>query len=134
MGTLATGPLELRLPSQMIDIEVGDDPPSFSTVTTAMPSMDLARELARSLVENRLAACAHLVAAESVYRWEGSLHIEPETLVIAKTTSDRCRELQNYVEEHHPYEVPEIVVTSIDSGLSSYLSWIQESVLAPRDK
>ena len=48
---------------------------------------DGATELARSLVEARLAACVNLVDVTSVYRWEGAIEQAPEALLVVKTTA-----------------------------------------------
>jgi len=65
-----------------------------------------AEQLARTLVEERLAACVNRVACQSVYRWEGDLHEEPETVLLAKTTADGYEELVARVRDLHPHDVP----------------------------
>jgi periplasmic divalent cation tolerance protein len=66
----------------------------------------VASELARTLIEERLAACVNTVACESTYRWEGEIHEENETILLAKTTADRYDDLVERVTAEHPYEVP----------------------------
>ncbi len=67
---------------------------------------DHAERLARTLVEERLAACVNRVACQSVYRWEGTVHEDPETVLLAKTTADRYEELVARVRDLHPHDVP----------------------------
>ena len=91
------------------------------------PSEETAAHIARSLVENRLAACVQVLPGIiSFYRWEGKIEEAPEWLILAKTTAERFDELKAKVESAHPYEVPEIVAVEIASGAQKYLKWIEE--------
>ncbi|WP_276260972.1 divalent-cation tolerance protein CutA [Haloglomus litoreum] len=67
---------------------------------------DAAADLARTLVEERLAACVNRVACDSVYRWEGEVVTDEEVILLAKTTGERYDALVARVEELHPYDVP----------------------------
>ncbi|WP_129115799.1 divalent-cation tolerance protein CutA [Halegenticoccus tardaugens] len=71
---------------------------------TAPP--DAADDLARTLVEERLAACVNRVPCASVYRWEGEVHDDEEVILLAKTTPERYPALEARVVERHPHEVP----------------------------
>jgi periplasmic divalent cation tolerance protein len=58
----------------------------FSVYVTA-PDRDGALAIARTLVNERLAACANIVGPiTSVYRWEGKIEEASEVALIAKTT------------------------------------------------
>jgi periplasmic divalent cation tolerance protein len=96
--------------------------------TTLPPDAGDSAAFARSLVDERLAACVNLLPPmESVYRWEGKIERETERQVIIKTTRQRTGELWERVRELHPYEVPEFVVVPILDGNEAYLRWIGES-------
>jgi len=71
---------------------------------TAPP--DAAAEIARTLVDERLAACVNRVSCQSTYRWDGEIHDDEEELLLAKTTDDAFEELATRVETLHPYDVP----------------------------
>jgi periplasmic divalent cation tolerance protein len=87
-----------------------------------------AAEIARALVERKLAACVNIVTeVRSIYRWEGEICDDSERLMFIKTTSDLFPRLQTTVKELHPYDVPEIISLKIDQGLPEYLQWIDES-------
>jgi periplasmic divalent cation tolerance protein len=88
-----------------------------------------ARKIARTLVEERLAACANLVApVQSVYRWKGKVAEDRECLMIIKTTRGKFEALRACVERLHSYSVPEVIALPIVDGASNYLDWITASV------
>jgi periplasmic divalent cation tolerance protein len=88
---------------------------------TAPP--DAATELARTLVEERLAACVNRVPCQSVYRWEGEIHDDEEVVLLAKTTDDSYEALEARVTELHPYDVPCIERFDETTVLPEFASW-----------
>jgi periplasmic divalent cation tolerance protein len=106
-------------------------PPEHVLVLTTLPvDADIAA-FARSLVDERLAACVNVLPVmDSVYRWEGRVERESERQLIIKTTRERTETLWERVRELHPYEVPEFVVVSIVDGNDAYLRWIADSTRA----
>ncbi|SFG17922.1 divalent cation tolerance protein [Halopelagius inordinatus] len=92
---------------------------------TAPP--DAAPELARTLVEERLAACVNRVPCDSVYRWDGRVHEESEEILLAKTTEDGYAALRDRVEELHPYDVPCIERFDDADALPAFASWVERS-------
>jgi len=93
------------------------------------PDRDTMERLARTLVEERLAACVNLLdGLRSIYRWEGSVEQADEVLAIVKTTRDRLGALERRVRELHPYDVPEIIALPVEGGSEAYLDWVSESV------
>ena len=92
------------------------------------PDLTIARQLARGVLENRLAACVNLVpGVESHYWWEGKLCREGEILIVLKTMEARLAALEEFVLAAHPYDTPELVVLKIESGSQKYLEWIGAS-------
>ena len=87
-----------------------------------------ARDLARQLVESRLAACVNQVRVASTYSWKGAVEEVPEILLLIKTTRARQADLQNALLEAHPYELPEFITLPITDGSEPYLKWLQDSV------
>lgn len=87
-----------------------------------------AADLARTLVEDRLAACVNRVPCESVYRWEGAVHEDEEELLLAKTTAERYDDLVARVREAHPYDVP--CIERFDEAVAEdpFAEWIAASV------
>ncbi len=94
-------------------------------VLMTAPDQEVAQRIARTLVEERLAACVNLVpGVRSIYRWQGSVEDDAEILLLAKTGRARCAALAARVQALHPYELPEIVVLPVDGGSQRYLDWI----------
>lgn len=92
---------------------------------TAPASDDHAPRLARGLVEHRLAACVNLVGGvRSFYRWKGTVEDDAEVQLLIKTEADRLDALEAWLREHHPYDVPELVVLPIERGGADYLAWV----------
>ena len=97
----------------------------FST----FPDSDKAAEVARTLVSEQLAACVNLVApVRSIYRWQGDVSDETETLAVIKTTTERFEAMRTRLVELHPYEVAEVIALPIEAGHAPYLAWITDSV------
>jgi periplasmic divalent cation tolerance protein len=95
-------------------------------VLTNLPDSASAFNLARLLVERRLAACVNVLApATSFYRWEGRDEQATEIPVIIKSTEERYAELEQAIRAAHPYDVPEIIALPIRAGLPEYLGWVE---------
>jgi len=88
-----------------------------------------ARDLARRLVEGKMAACVNLVPGLlSIYGWKGKIEEDSETQLLIKTTEDRLSEAVAFIKKNHPYEVPEIAVIDISSINPEYLNWLKNYV------
>lgn len=94
-------------------------------VYVTAPGRDEAERIAGAVVTERLAACANILdGALSLYRWEGRLCRENESVMILKTCEDRTEALIRRIKELHPYECPCIVVLAADGGHLPFLEWI----------
>ena len=84
-------------------------------------------ELARVLIEERLAACINVHGPmTSTYRWKGRIEREAERQLVIKTTRERLDALRVRLQELHPYELPEFLVVDAN-GSDPYLDWIKEA-------
>jgi periplasmic divalent cation tolerance protein len=100
----------------------------FVVLVTA-PSRGVGKDIARALLEQRLAACVNVVPSiASLYTWEGELCSEEEVLLVIKSTGAAFDRLAAAVRDAHPYDVPEIIALPIVAGSQGYLDWIDEVV------
>jgi periplasmic divalent cation tolerance protein len=98
----------------------------FVYVTAGDP--EEARRIARTVVEERLAACANILnPIESVFWWEGEVQQDSETALILKTSAERADDLTRRIKSLHSYECPCIVFLPIEKGFPDYLTWISDS-------
>jgi periplasmic divalent cation tolerance protein len=100
---------------------------SVILVVTNLPDSESAFNLARHLVQLRLAACVNVLApATSFYEWEGRMESATEHPVLIKTVRARYAELERAILERHPHELPEIVAVDVTEGLPLYLQWVEQ--------
>jgi periplasmic divalent cation tolerance protein len=98
-------------------------------VLSTFPDAETAARVARTLVDERLAACVNLVpVVRSIYRWQGAISDDAEALAIIKTTADRYAALAARIAALHPYQVPEIVALPLAGGHPPYLAWLAGQV------
>jgi periplasmic divalent cation tolerance protein len=98
-------------------------------VLTTVPAGDRGETIARTLVDEHLAACVNVGAPmTSFYRWRGRVERDEERQLVIKTTRDRVPALQARLAELHTYEVPEFLVLTVGGGSAAYLDWITTSV------
>jgi periplasmic divalent cation tolerance protein len=97
-------------------------------VLTTLPDDARTDEVARALVEEKLAACVNVHGPmTSTYRWKGGVERDAERQIVIKTTADRVAALQKRLRELHPYELSEFLVLNVDGGSDAYLKWVSES-------
>ncbi|HEY4361839.1 MAG TPA: divalent-cation tolerance protein CutA [Bryobacteraceae bacterium] len=94
-------------------------------VLSSCDSEEHAAQLARHLVERKLAACVSIVAGtRSVYRWKGAIEDSAEWLLIIKSRRDLFHGLREELGKMHTYEVPEIIALPVVEGAENYLAWL----------
>ncbi len=88
---------------------------------------DAARELARNLIEARLAACINIIAnIGSIYWWKGEIHDTAECQLQIKTSHQSLNDTIDYIKQHHPDDIPEILVIPINEGNKDYFEWVKQ--------
>ncbi|WMS86303.1 divalent-cation tolerance protein CutA [Pleionea litopenaei] len=103
-------------------------PESIVLLTTA-PNSEVADQLAKHLIESRLAACVNIVPnVRSFYSWQGKIECDEEFQLVVKSTEQRLEQLEQAVKKLHPYEVPELVVLPMLAISDDYLNWLKKSV------
>jgi periplasmic divalent cation tolerance protein len=94
-------------------------------ILTTVPGDDSGEEIARLLVDERLAACVNVLPPMvSLYRWRGAVERDVERQLVIKTTASRIQAIQARLCALHPYELPEVLVLPVADGGVDYLEWV----------
>ena len=95
-------------------------------VYTTTPNEEEAATIARTVVDERLAACGNILPqVRSIYRWQGVIEDEPESALVFKTQAGRVPALIHRIKTLHSYDVPDIVAVPIERGHGPYLDWVR---------
>lgn len=87
-----------------------------------------AESLAEALVNEGLVACVSLLPQlRSIYRWQGQVQRDDESLLLIKTPVAKFGALQQAILARHPYELPEILAVNPLDGHAPYLDWVVAS-------
>lgn len=90
-----------------------------------------AQALARAAVSARLAACVQIEPIHSVYAWDGQIQSGPELRVMFKTTHAMYAELERFILDRHPYELPAVYAVPVALASPAYAQWVGQGVLLP---
>lgn len=104
----------------------------ISEVTTTVATEKDAIKMADAIACAGLAACVQFWPIRSVYRWRGKIESEREFRLSCKTRTTRVAALIQFIRVHHSYEVPEVMVITIEGGLPAYLKWIDQETRLSR--
>jgi periplasmic divalent cation tolerance protein len=98
----------------------------YIQVVTTTESREDAEQIARSLVEERLAACVQVIGPIiSTYRWRGQIETAQEWQCWIKSRRDLYDRIEQAIRRLHPYEVPEILAIPAVAGSADYLAWLE---------
>jgi periplasmic divalent cation tolerance protein len=97
---------------------------NYCMVITTAPDREEAENLAKSILENWLAACVQMSDIRSFFFWDGQIQQDDEVSLFIKTTTKRYAALESYIRDYHPYDVPEIIRLPITGGSPEYLAWL----------
>lgn len=88
-----------------------------------------ALSIARSLVEEKLVACANIIGdVSSVYRWQGKIEESQEAVILAKTVGSQVPRVVERVKELHSYDCPCIAAIPVTEGNRAFFEWVEHSV------
>ena len=88
-----------------------------------------ASNIARLLVEAKLAACCQVLAPSfSIYRWNDKVQKESEVVLIVKTDESKLSAIESLVKKEHSYECPCIVTWNLNEGSEDYLTWLRDQI------
>ena len=98
-------------------------------VLCTCPTQACAEQIARCVVEARLAACVNVVPGlRSYYEWQGKIEVSGEFLLVIKSRVALFEALQNMITSQHPYELPEVIAVPISTGFPPYLAWLSANM------
>ena len=98
-------------------------------IVTSFASLEDAKQMGHQLIESRLAACVQIQeGVHSIYRWEGKVCEGNEVLLSAKTVADKWMDVSNFIQSHHPYDLPEVIAYAPEKYEALYGKWVQAEV------
>jgi periplasmic divalent cation tolerance protein len=104
---------------------------NYLVVLITVGNTDEASRIADALVSQRKAACVNIVPRiSSVFRWEGKIESEQESLLLVKTRAELFPAVVDLIKRIHSYDVPEIIALPIIGGNEDYLTWLGEETQA----
>ncbi len=96
-------------------------------VLTTTPTAKEAEDLARKIIEVKLAACVQIVSQiTSFYFWENEVKKDFEHLLLIKTLPEKFDRLKDFIQKNHSYDVPEIIALSSEKVSENYLNWMKD--------
>lgn len=101
------------------------------TVYATFENPEQARAISKTVVGERLAACANIFQPHaSIYWWDGEVQSATECAALFKTTEKSFEALKTRIAELHSYECPCIVAWEIEEGHKPYLDWIAKETVS----
>ena len=100
-----------------------------SIIFITVPTLDEARLIAKTLVEERLAACISIIPEIiSTYRWQGTVYEHSEARLQIKTKSELFNEVAERVKKMHSATLPEIISVNIENATEDYTNWMFDEI------
>ena len=96
-------------------------------IQTTCATVTEAKNIAKVLIEDKLAACIQLSEVESLYMWNNEFCCDNETLMNIKTRKENFEKVKSKIKELHSYDVPEIIQIDITNASKKYLKFIGEN-------
>ena len=94
-------------------------------VKTSESNYENAKNLAKNILNMKLAACISFCNINSMYWWEGKLEEYSEIELTIKTKLDLLDELFVTIKKNHSYKVPEFICLNTFAS-KEYVNWINE--------
>ena len=96
---------------------------------TTVENKKKAQSIGNHLVINRLAACVNIISnIESIYHWKDKLHQDSEFLLMIKSDASKKENIQKIFDDYHPYDLPELIMITINDGSAEYLEWMDQNL------
>ena len=102
---------------------------NFIIISTTFNSLQKAQEISLALLSSKLAGCTQIQNIGSSYVYNQQICIEDEFLLTIKTKTSLFSSVENYLIKHHPYQVPQIIATTISHISAQYAKWLESCLL-----
>ena len=93
-------------------------------VITTTDNEEAAKLIAKTLIEDKLAACVQLDRVQSFFHHEAGVKQAKEIRLFVKAPSDNYKAIEESIKLNHNYQLPQIIKLDITAGLPEYLNWI----------
>jgi len=97
------------------------------SILTSIDQAEQAQWMTKQLLEKHLASCIQQTSGTSTYRWQGKLECSQEYYLHIKTTMELKNKVIEWLEKHHPYETPEIVIFKGECS-KAYGEWLYHAI------
>lgn len=97
-----------------------------SLIITTTDSIDIVKNLAFGLIEQKLSNCIQYHKVISIYNWESKTEESEEYRLHIKADNNNISKIKDLILSLHNYDLPELVVLEIKEGHKAYLDWIKE--------
>ena len=94
---------------------------------TTEPNKKKARNIAKLLIENKLAACVSIKSIDSIYRWEDDIEETKEIEITIKSKPELKDDLISFLQKMISYDVPQIVYKKFQAD-EKYFDWLNKII------
>ncbi|NEW57212.1 divalent-cation tolerance protein CutA [Nocardia cyriacigeorgica] len=101
-------------------------------VTITAGDAEWLAEFTRRLVADRLVACGNIIpGVRSIYRWEGAVHDDGETLVVLHTRRSLVGAIIARADAEHANQTPQVLAVPVVQAHPGYRQWVLDSTIEP---
>ncbi|QRN40859.1 MAG: divalent cation tolerance protein CutA [Neisseriaceae bacterium] len=98
-------------------------------VMTSIDNEKKANKLAKRMVRDKLACCVSISSPVcSHYVWQDKMEQQCEYLMLIKTIPDNLDILKAFLQDNHPYKIPEIISFRAEDCNRAYLDWAMKQI------
>lgn len=98
-------------------------------IMTTVNTKEQANTIISAVLDKRLVACVQTREIESHYVWNNELCNDNEVLIYLKTEERLYSQVEELLNEIHPYDVPEIICVPVDNVSKGYAEWVHDSIV-----
>ncbi len=96
-------------------------------LTTTESNKKKAKNIAKLLIENKLAACVSLKYIDSIYKWKDDIEETKEIEITIKSKPELKDELISFLQKMISYEVPQFVYKKFQAD-EKYFDWLNKII------